>query len=174
MGGISSQLQIPSQSLLALTLDTLILAMNIHLSAHQTPQMITVKSAVITIPTCFAEEADCLVDLHRFLQVHSHLIGLLKEDDLQQMINWYDGRPKSMFVTICTANQAVIQYAFSQGLVDEEVTIESSIREHLQSQEICCECIEAFMDEFITAQVSLRQSSDGIISVDFGGDLVDI
>ncbi len=170
MGGISSQLQIPSQSLLALTLDTLILAMNIHLSAHQTPQMITVKSAVITIPTCFAEEADCLVDLHRFLQVHSHLIGLLKEDDLQQMINWYDGRPKSMFVTICTANQAAIQYAFSHGLLDEERTIEDTVRDYLGSQVLRSDSIEALFDEFITPRVTLRQREGNLLFVAFDGE----
>ena len=136
--------------------------------------MIPVNSAAITISSCFAEQADQLTDLKRYFQVHSHLVSLLNDDDTEEMDNWYDGRPKSMFLTICTSNQAAIQYAFSQGLVDEELTIESSIREHLQRQEICCECIEAIMDEFITAQVTLKQNADGIISVDFGGDLVDI
>ena len=148
--------------------------MNTNLTHLQMPQMIPVKSAAITISTCFAEQADQLTDLKRYFQVHSHLVSLLNDDGTEEMDNWYDGRPKSMFLTIWTSNQAAIQYAFPQGLVDEELTIESSIREHLQRQEICCECIEAIMDEFITAQVTLKQNADGIISVDFGGDLVDI
>ena len=146
--------------------------MNTNLPHLQMPQMIPVKSAAITISTCFAEQADRLTDLKRYFQVHSHLVSLLNDDDTEEMDNWYDGRPKSMLLTIWTTNQAAIQYAFSQGLVDEEVTIESSIREYLQRQEICCECIEAIMDEFITAQVTLKQSADGRLYVDFGGDLV--
>jgi hypothetical protein len=136
--------------------------------------MIPVKSAVITISTCFAEQADQLTDIKAYFQIHGQLFNILTSDDTEELVNWYDGRPKSMLLTIWTSNQAVIQYAFSQGLVDEEVTIESSIREYLQSQEICCECIEAIMDEFITAQVTLKQNADGRLSVDFGGELVGI
>jgi hypothetical protein len=102
------------------------------------------------------------------------LVSLLNDDDTEDINNWYDGRPKSMFLAIWTSNQAAIRYAFSQGLVDEELTIESPIRDYLQSQEICCECIEAIIDEFITPQVSLKQSADATISVDFGGELVGI
>jgi hypothetical protein len=138
------------------------------------PQMIPVNSAAITITTCFAEEADQLTDLKRYLQVHSYLVSLLNDDDTEEVVNWYDGRPNSMFLTIWTRNQIAIQYAFSQDLVDEELTIKSSIRNHLKSQGMCSDSIEAVIDEFITAQVSLKQSTDGIISVDFGGDLVDI
>ena len=140
----------------------------------QIPQIIPVELAAITISTTFAEQADQLTDLKRYFQVHSHLVSLLNDDGTEEMDNWYDGRPKSMFLTICTSNQAAIQYAFSQGLVDEEVTIESSIREYLQRQEICCECIEAIIDEFVTPQVTLRQSADGRLSVDFGGELLGI
>ena len=146
--------------------------MNTNLPHLQMPQMFPVKSAAITISTCFAEQADQLTDLKRYFQVHSHLVSLLNDDGTEEMDNWYDGRPKSMFLTICTSNQAAIQYAFSQGLVDEELTIECSIREYLESQEICCESIEAIMDEFITAQVTLKQSADDRLYVDFGGDLV--
>ena len=148
--------------------------MNTSLPHLQMPSMIPVNSAAITITTCFAEEADQLKDLKKYFQVHSHLVSLLNDDDTEEVHNWYDGRPKSMFLTIWTRNQAAIQYAFSQDLLDEELTIESSIRDYLQSQEICCECIEAIIDEFITPQISLKQSADATVSVDFGGELVGI
>jgi hypothetical protein len=148
--------------------------MNTNLSNLQMPQMIPVNSAAVTITTCFAEEADRLTDLKSYFQVHSHLVSLLNDDDTEEVHNWYDGRPKSMFLTIWTRNQVAIQYAFSQDLLDEELTIESSILEFLQSQEICCECTEAIIDEFITPQVSVKQSADGRLSVDLGGDLVGI
>lgn len=148
--------------------------MKINLPNLQMPSMIPVNSAAITITTCFAEEAEQLTDLKRYFQVHSHLVSLLNDDDTEEVHNWYDGRPKSMFLTIWTRNQVAIQYAFSQDLLDEELTIESSIRDYLQSQEISCECIEAIIDEFIAPQVSLKQSTDGRLSVDFGGDLVGI
>ena len=148
--------------------------MNTNLPNLHMPSMITVNSAAITITTCFAEEADQLKDLKKYFQVHSHLVSLLNDDDTEEVHNWYDGRPKSMFLTIWTRNQAAIQYAFSQDLLDEELTIESSIRDYLQSQEICCECIEAIIDEFITPQISLKQSADATVSVDFGGELVGI
>jgi hypothetical protein len=148
--------------------------MNINLPNLQMLPIIPVNSAAITITTSFAEEADQLTDLKRYFQVHSHLVSLLNDDDIEEVVNWYDGRPKSMFLTIWTRNQAAIRYAFSEDLVDEDLTIESSIRDYLQSQEICCECIEAIIDEFITPQVTLKQSADGHLSVGFGGDLVGI
>jgi hypothetical protein len=154
--------------------NTKTLPMNTNLPNLHMPSMIPVNSAAITITTCFAEEADQLTDLKKYFQVHSHLVSLLNDDDTEEVHNWYDGRPKSMFLTIWTRNQAAIRYAFSQGLVDEALTIESSIRDCLQSQEICCECIEAIIDEFITPQVSLKQSTDGRLSVEFGFDLVGI
>ena len=130
--------------------------MNTNLPHLQMPQMIPVKSAALTISTCFAEQADQLSDIKAYLRIHSHLFTILSSDDVAGLINWYDGRPKSMFLTICTSNQAAIQYAFSQGLVDQELTIESSIREYLQSQAICCESSEAIIDEFVTPEVILR------------------
>jgi hypothetical protein len=148
--------------------------MNTNLANLQMPQMIPVNSAAITITTCFAEEADQLTDLKRYLQVHSYLVSLLNDDDTEEVVNWYDGRPKSMFLTIWTSNQAAIQYASSQGLVDEELTIEVCIRDFLQGQGMCSDSIEAVIDEFITPQVSLKQSADATISVDFGGELVGI
>jgi hypothetical protein len=150
------------------------LPMNINLPNLHLPSMIPVNSAAITITTSFAEEADQLTDLKKYFQVYSHLVSLLNDDDTEEVVNWYDGRPKSMFLTIWTRNQAAMRYAFSEDLVDEDLTIESSIRDYLQSQEICCECIEAVIDEFITSQVTLKQSADGRLSVDFGGDLVGI
>jgi hypothetical protein len=79
-----------------------------------------------------------------------------------------------MFLTIWTGNQAAIQYAFFQDLVNEELTVESSIRDYLQSQGISCESIEATIGEFNTSQVTLKQGADSLLFIDFGCDLVGI
>ncbi len=63
------------------------------------PQMIPVNSAAITISTCFAEEAE-LTSLKDYFKVNNHLFALLNDDDHENIINWYDGRPKSMFLSI--------------------------------------------------------------------------
>lgn len=154
--------------------NTKTLPMNTNLPNLQMPQMIPVDSAAITITTCFAEEADQLAYLKRHFEVHSHLIGLLNNDETKDIVNCYDGRSKSAFLTIWTSNQPAIQYAFSEDLVDEDLTIETSVRAHLNSLGFCSECIEAIIDEFITPQVTLKQSADCLLSVDFGGDLVGI
>lgn len=145
------------------------MSMNTNLPNLSTPQMIPVDSAEITISTCFADEADDLLGLKNYFQVQNHFFSLLDSDDVEDMANWFDGRPKSMFLTISTRNQAAIQYAFSQGLIDDESVIESAIRDHLGSQGLDCSRIEHMMDEFITPEVSLRQSEDGQLFVDLGG-----
>jgi hypothetical protein len=58
---------------------------------------------------------------------------LLDHEDVIETINWYDGRPKSMFLSLWTGNKSAIEYAFPQDLVDEEMAIESSFRDYLQS-----------------------------------------
>ncbi len=73
-----------------------------------------------------------------------------------------------MFLTIRTRNQAAIQYAFSQGLLDEELLIESAIRNHLRRQGLDCDRIERLMDEFVTPEVCLRQAENGQLFVDLG------
>jgi hypothetical protein len=142
--------------------------MNPKLPNLSTPQMIPVDSAEITISTSCVEQAGELTDLKTYFHVHNHLLTLLAKDDNAQIINWFDGRPKSMFLTICTRNQVTIQYAFSQGLLDEESAIESAIRDHLRSQDLEFNCNEQVLDELITPELSLGQAEDGRLFVDLG------
>jgi hypothetical protein len=146
--------------------------MNTNLPNLHMPSMIPVNSAAITITTCFAEKADQLMDLKRYFQVHSHLVSLLNTDDTEEVVNWYDGRPKSMFLTIWTSNQAAMAYAFSQDLVDEDLTIKTSIRDYLQCQEFSSESVEALFDEFMVPQANLKQAEGGHLIVDFGDELI--
>jgi hypothetical protein len=106
--------------------------------------------------------------------VHCRLIELLDNDNTEDMINWFDGRPKSMYLTIWTINQAAMAYAFSQDLVDEDLTIEASIRDYLRSQELSCESVEAVFDEFMVPQANLKQAEDGLLFVTFGDELIGI
>lgn len=133
------------------------------------PKLLPVDSAEITISTCFAKQADNLEDLKRFVQVYSQLFSLLSADDIEEIVNWFDGRPKSMFVTLVTRNLTAIQFALSNGLLDEETVIESAIRDHLGSQCLDYERIEKLMGEFITPEVCLRQTEDGRLVVDLDG-----
>ena len=132
------------------------------------PQLLPVDSAEITISTCFAEQADSLEGLKRFVQVYFQFLSLLNDDDIEDIDNWFDGRPKSMFVTIVTRNQAAIQFALSNGLLDEESAIEAAIRNYLRSQGFDYSCIEQLMGEFVTPEACLRQTEDGQLLVDLG------
>lgn len=133
------------------------------------PKLLPVESAEITISTCFAEHADSLEDLKRFVQVYSQLFSFLSADDTEETVNWFDGRPKSMFVTLVTQNLAAIQFSLLNGLLDEESVIEYAIRDHLGSQDLDNERIEQLMREFITPEVCLRQTEDGRLVVDLDG-----
>ncbi len=66
--------------------------MNISLACIQLHQAIPAKWASITLAACIAEEADLLLDLQSYLQAINHLVGLLKEDDVDKMANLNDGR----------------------------------------------------------------------------------
>lgn len=146
--------------------------MNANLANLQMPSMLPVNSTVTTISTCFAEEATKLTDLKRYFQVHRRLIDLLDDDNTEEMINWFDGRPKSMYLTIWTSNQVAMAYAFSQDLVDEDLTIKTSIRDYLQCQELSSESVEALFDEFMVPQANLKQAEGGHLIVDFGDELI--
>lgn len=143
--------------------------MNTNLPNLSIPQVIPVDSAEITISTCFAKEADHFMDLKNYFRVQNHFFSLLDIVDVEEIINWHDGRPKNMLLTIITKNQAAIQYAFSEGLLDEESVIESAIRDHLGSHGLDFNRIEHLMDEFITPEVRLQQTEDGRLFVDLGG-----
>jgi hypothetical protein len=84
----------------------------------------------------------------------------------------FDGRPKSMYLTILTSNQAAMAYAFSQDLVDEDLTIEISIRDYLQCQDLSSESVEALFDEFMVPQANLKQAEGGHLIVHFGDELI--
>ena len=146
--------------------------MTTNLANPQMPPTIPVNSTAITISTCFAEEASKLTDLKRYFQVYRRLIDLLDDDNTEDMINWFDGRPKSMYLTIWTSNQAAMAYAFSQDLVDEDLTIETSIRDYLQCQELSSESVEALFDEFLVPQANLKQAEGGHLIVHFGDELI--
>ena len=148
--------------------------MTVSFGDIQFPEMIPVESAAITISTCFAEEAGELTSLKDYFTVHNHLFTLLNDDDLESIINWFDGRPKSMFLSIWTGNKEAIQYAFSKGMLDEDETIEVVVCKCLESQDICCDCIDALLDEFMTPQAQLKQGDDGRLFVDFDCELVRI
>ena len=148
--------------------------MNTNLPYLQIPEMIPVESAAITISTCFAKEAGELTSLKDYFTVHNHLFTLLNDDDLEDIINWFDGRPKSMLLSIWTGNKTAIQYAFSKDMLDEDETIDVAVREYLESQNICCDCIEALLDEFITPQAKLIEQEDGRLMVSLGCDLTGI
>jgi len=145
--------------------------MNITQHPIEMPQMIPVKTAQITISTCFAEEAGQLSNLKRYFQVHNHLFSLLGNADTDEMINWFDGRPKSMFMTLWTSNQPAIQYAFSEDLVDEESTIETTIRDFLGSQDPCCQFIDSVIEELFAPELCLKQLEDGSVVVDLSGSI---
>lgn len=147
--------------------------MNINLPHLQMPQMIPVNSAAITISSCFAEQADQLSDIKTYLQIHSQLFNILSSDDVAGLINWYDGRPKSMLLTIYTCNQAAIQLAFLHELLDEDETIEACLRDFLVNQGVHCERIDEVMDEFLAPDVSLKRNDDGLMFVDLGGSLME-
>lgn len=136
------------------------------------PQLLPVDSAEITISTCFAEQADSLQDLKRVVQVYFQFLSLLNDDDIEDIENWFDGRPKSMFVTLVTRNQAAIHFALSEGLMNDESVIEATIRDYLRSKGFDCNYIEQVMGEFITPEVCLRQSEDGRLFVDLDGSSV--
>ena len=106
--------------------------------------------------------------------MHCRLIELLDNDNTEDMINSFDGRPKSMYLTIWTSNRAAMAYAFSQDLVEEDLTIEASIRDYLRSQELSCESVEAVFDEFMVPQANLKQAEDGFLFVTFGDELIGI
>jgi len=113
------------------------------------------------------------MDLKNYFQVQNHLFSLLDADDVEEMTNWFDGRPNSMFLTIATRNKAAIQYALSQGLLDEEATIQSAIRDYLQRQGVDLNSMEEVVDEFLIPGVTLRQRDDSSLFVDLWPCLVD-
>ncbi len=67
------------------------MSMNTNLPNLSIPQVISVDSAEITMATCFAEKADHITDLKNYFQVQNHLFSLLDADDVEEMINWFDG-----------------------------------------------------------------------------------
>ena len=146
--------------------------MTTNLANLQMPLTIPVNSTAITISTCFAEEASKLTDLKSYFEVHRRLIDLLDNDTTKDLVNWFDGRPKSMYLTILTSNQAAMAYAFSQDLVDEDLTIEISIRDYLQCQDLSSESVEALFDEFMVPQANLKQAEGGHLIVHFGYELI--
>ena len=79
-----------------------------------------------------------------------------------------------MFLTICMSNQVAIQYAFAQDMLEEEAVIEDAVRGYLGTQGLCCGCIEALLDEFMTPQVKLKQREDGFLFVDLDSELIKV
>lgn len=132
----------------------------------QVPMMIPIKSAAITISTSIACEADQLSDLRKYFEVHSQLLALLSNDDIDELVNWFDGRAKSAFLTISTANAAAMQFAYTHDLLDEEETIDAALHDYLHGQaSMPSDCLEELLEFLYDAQPVLTQLTDGSLSI---------
>lgn len=140
--------------------------MTLHSDNLTLPQLLPVKCAVLEVPTNF-EHLEYFAELKTTIAQVNHLLCLLDEKDIHQIVPEIDNRQRDSSLNIWTSKASVLAYAFKHNLLNEFFTVMSAVEDALDGDGICSDCVHGIAEEAACGEYELFQDDAGALTIRF-------
>ncbi len=144
----------------------LLILMTLHSDNLTVPQLLPVKCGVLELPINF-EHLEYFAELKTTIAQVNHLLCLLDEKDIHQIVPDIDNRQRDSTLNIWTSKTSVLAYAFKHKLINEYLTVMTAVEDALDGDGICSDCVQGIAEEAACGEYEFLQEEAGALTIRF-------
>ena len=113
------------------------------------------------------EHLEYFAELKTTIAQINHLLCLLDEKDIHQIVPDIDNRQRDSTLNIWTSKASALSYAFKYNLINEFLTVMSAVEDTLDGEEICSDCVQGIAEEAACGEYDFFQDEAGALTIRF-------